>query len=251
MSVIGPFLADGKNNDASIARNIFINNEEDILNWLNDDEVIVVDRGFRDAVPTLNRFGYNVEMPAFLNGRKQLSCEESNNSRCVTKVRWVIESGMSMIKLVMKLLSYLFSQANGRIKQWKYFSQVIPNSSIPYVGGYLKIICALINKYQTPSIIDRTDGDIWATEMSELRDRCNDLQVRLERMSAAARKPQWKKYDAKMVIFPDLTEEDVRNICFGNAEPLSTQNYSNSSFRKLPNQSSERIYFRAFQNFNP
>jgi hypothetical protein len=29
---VGPFLADGKNNDVSIAKNIFINNEQDVLN---------------------------------------------------------------------------------------------------------------------------------------------------------------------------------------------------------------------------
>ena len=113
--MVGPFLADGKNNDASIARNIFINNEEDIINWLKDDDVIVVDRGFRDAVHTLNRFGFNVKMPAFLNGRKQLSCEEANHSRCVTKVRWVIESGMYMIKLLLKFL-FQFSS----ISEWSH-----------------------------------------------------------------------------------------------------------------------------------
>lgn len=91
---MGPFLADGKNNDASIAKNMFINNEQDILNWLHDDDVVVVDRGFRDAVRTINRFGFNAQMPDFLNGKKQMSTEEANHSRCVTKVRWIIESGM-------------------------------------------------------------------------------------------------------------------------------------------------------------
>ena len=94
MSVVGPFLADGKNNDASIAKNIFINNEQGVLDWLHDDDIIVVDRGFRDAVNTIRRFGFNVEMPDFLKGKKQLSCKEANHSRCVTKVRWIIESGM-------------------------------------------------------------------------------------------------------------------------------------------------------------
>ena len=96
--MIGPFLADGKNNDASIAKNIFMNNEEDILNWLKEDDIIIVDRGFRDAVSTINDFGYKVQMPDFLNGKKQLSCEEANHSRCVTKVRWIIEGGMFMIE---------------------------------------------------------------------------------------------------------------------------------------------------------
>jgi hypothetical protein len=87
-------LADGKNNDASIAKNIFMNNEQGVLDWLHDDDIIVVDRGFRDAVNTITRFGFNVEMPDFLKGKKQLSCKEANHSRCVTKVRWIIESGM-------------------------------------------------------------------------------------------------------------------------------------------------------------
>ena len=86
-------MADGKNNDASIAKNIFINNEQDILNWLHQDDVVVVDRGFRDAIRTINNFGYNVQMPDFLNGKKQMSTQ-ANHSRCVTKVRWIIESGM-------------------------------------------------------------------------------------------------------------------------------------------------------------
>jgi hypothetical protein len=94
---VGPFLADGKNNDASIAKNIFINNEQDILNWLQDGDVIVVDRGFRDAINTIKRYGFNAEMPDFTKGKKQLSCREANRTRCVTKVRWIIESGMFII----------------------------------------------------------------------------------------------------------------------------------------------------------
>ena len=65
MSVLGPFLADSKNTDASIAKHIFINNEQDVLNWIHDDDVVVVDRGFRDSISTLNRFGLNVQMPDF------------------------------------------------------------------------------------------------------------------------------------------------------------------------------------------
>ena len=50
-----------------------------------------MDRGFRDAVDTIKRFGLNVQMPNFLNGEKQLPCNEANHSRCITKVRWIIE----------------------------------------------------------------------------------------------------------------------------------------------------------------
>lgn len=93
-------MADGRNNDASIAKNIFINNEQDVLSWLHDNDVVVVDRGFRDAVNTIKRFGFNVEMPDFLKGKKQLSCKEANRSRCVAKVRWIIETGRFIHELL-------------------------------------------------------------------------------------------------------------------------------------------------------
>ena len=92
MSVVGPFLANSKNIVASIAKNIFINNEQDVLNWIHDDDVVVVDRGFRDSISTLNRLGLNVQMPHFLKGKKQFPCREANRTRCVTKVRWIVES---------------------------------------------------------------------------------------------------------------------------------------------------------------
>ena len=94
LSVSGAFLADGKNNDASIAESILKNKEENILGWLEEDGVIVVDRGFRDAVETMNQLGFNVQMSDFLKGKKQLFTMDANHARSVTKVRWVIEAGM-------------------------------------------------------------------------------------------------------------------------------------------------------------
>ena len=104
---------------------------------------------------------------------------------------------------------------NGKIKQWRYFSQIIQNSSIPSVGVYLNIICALINTYGTRNNIDTTTGRQWAAKMRMLLDKGNQLQTRLARMAQGNKKPQWKKNDAQMVIFPTLSEHDVRNICFG------------------------------------
>ncbi len=56
----------------------------------------------------------------------------------------------------------------------------------------------------------------WAAQILMLRDRENQLQQRLERINQDKNKPHWKKYDAKMIHFPTLNEEDVQNICFGN-----------------------------------
>ena len=54
----------------------------------------MVDRGFRDAVETMNQLGFNVQMPDFLKGKKQLSTMDTSHARSVTKVRWVIGADM-------------------------------------------------------------------------------------------------------------------------------------------------------------
>jgi hypothetical protein len=73
----------------------------------------------------------------------------------------------------------------------------------------LNIICAFINAYHKPEIIDKANQERWVTQMLMLRDRENELQKRLERMQNGKKKPQWKKYDTEMVCFPILDEEDV------------------------------------------
>lgn len=92
----------------------------------------MVDRGFRDSVDTMEDLGLNVVLPPFLNGRRQFTTSEANQSRCVTKMRWVVEA------------------VNGRIKQFKFLANTIQNSSIPHLEQYLSIVCAIINKYRPP-----------------------------------------------------------------------------------------------------
>jgi len=58
----------------------------------------------------METLGFQPIMPAFLNGKKQLSAEEANKTRLVTKCRWVIESGMNF-----RTLHCLFYS----LSQWK------------------------------------------------------------------------------------------------------------------------------------
>uniref|UniRef100_A0A8W8IL53 DDE Tnp4 domain-containing protein n=1 Tax=Magallana gigas TaxID=29159 RepID=A0A8W8IL53_MAGGI len=61
-----------------------------------------------------------------------MTTESANTSRLVTKIRWVVES------------------ANSRIKQWKYLQHVLPTSQIPYRGDFIRIVCAICNRYMKP-----------------------------------------------------------------------------------------------------
>ena len=85
ISVIGPYLA--RNNDAAILNHIMRTNVEDIRGWVQEEDIFIVDRGFRDSISYLEEMGIKAEMPAFMaRGETQMSTESANTSRLVTKV---------------------------------------------------------------------------------------------------------------------------------------------------------------------
>ncbi|CAF2102623.1 unnamed protein product, partial [Rotaria magnacalcarata] len=214
LCVMGPFLSDYKNNDASIFKHCVYNNEQDILNWLHDDDVLILDRGFRDTVRAMKQFGFQVAMPSFLNGRKQFSLEEANLNRCITKVRWIVES------------------VNAQLKQWKYFSQTIPNSSLCFLSNYIDITCALINAYGSRCVQDIHSGTEIATQMLQKCQTTNSVQLRL--LELLETKLQWKKYDAQLLIFPELTEQELRNICYGTYQIKQAKSYIREHLKQSP-----------------
>ena len=119
LTVLGPNSCGWEKSDAKITEHMLKSNVEDITNWFEENDVLVVDRGFRDAVDILKKFGISARMPHFLNkSQKQHTTEEANEPRLVTKVRWIVES------------------ANGRIKKWKALSNKMPDCQIPYIGDY-------------------------------------------------------------------------------------------------------------------
>ncbi|XP_062622155.1 uncharacterized protein LOC134283681 [Saccostrea cucullata] len=176
VSVLGPYLADTKNNDANILKHMIYSNAEEIRSWIQEDDVFVVDRGFRDAQDLLEDIGIRMEMPAFMKrGSKQLSTSDSNLSRVVTKVRWIVEA------------------TNGRLKQWQYLAKTLPNSQIPFIGDYVRIVAALCNKYRPP------------------------LSERVETEGLDRRGLRWTKVDAENVApdFPCYEETELRQLTLG------------------------------------
>ena len=87
VAAIGPDLADGRNSDAKILNHIIGTDIQDIKTWLQDDDIMIVDRGFRDSAGVLSNLGIQMQMPSFLQkGQSQHTTEEANSSRLVTKV---------------------------------------------------------------------------------------------------------------------------------------------------------------------
>ena len=120
VGIFGPFFSDNSNNDASILKHTTINNYDDILGWIEENDIIILDRGFRDPLGVLKSLGIDVAMPSCLDpSQKQIDVQNANDSRFVTMLRWMVES------------------VNVCIKRFKWFNQVTPNSSLPSIQDYL------------------------------------------------------------------------------------------------------------------
>lgn len=136
---LGPYQSDGKHNDAALTRHIIDTNKR-LTEFLQDRDVCVVERGFRDVLDAFKAMGYEYQMPAFLEkGRNQHSVEEANDSRLVTKVRWVVEA------------------YHGRMKKWNYFNCVIENDFIPIIGHVNRILSAAMNAFRPPLTCNSPD----------------------------------------------------------------------------------------------
>jgi hypothetical protein len=129
---------------------------------------------------------------------------------------------------------------NGKIKNWKFFAQTIQNTSLPFVGDCLDIVCALINKYYCPAIANIEDGHEIAAQMREMWKVENVLQKQLEQLNQKTTL-RWSKYDAAMCLFPSLTEDDIRNLTFGIHE-FGSFVKTFCCFRLVPNQDGKVLH---------
>lgn len=213
VSVLGPYLSDNKNNDAKILMHAIESNLEQMKTWLHEDDVMIIDRGFRDSLEFLHELGIKTEMPCFLNkGEKQHTVRDSNCSRLTTKIRWIVES------------------ANGRIKSWKYLANVVQNTQIPHIGDDVRLVCAISNKYMKPLCSSSTSDQSFGCRLLYLCKQNNLLMERVQNEELDKReKSKWDRIDASEnfeIEFPKLDEDDLRNITLGVYQLKLAQSYN-------------------------
>ena len=140
ITISGPFYSDFHSNDASVLEGFLLNNYEDIVSWTKENDIMILDRDFRDSLGVLKALGIDAAMPSFLGkSRRQFDVSDANRSRFVMKLRCVIEG------------------VNARLKKFKRFSETIQNSSIPSVSDYMAILAALRNCFHVPMVTTSPD----------------------------------------------------------------------------------------------
>ncbi|XP_050508545.1 uncharacterized protein LOC126885834 [Diabrotica virgifera virgifera] len=167
LDVQGPYFSDSRNNDAAILQHHLEDEEQDevnnLRNWLQPNDIVIVDRGYRDSIHLLNYLGLECHMPPLLpRGQRQLSTENANKARLITKTIWIVEARNGHLKSIFKL-----------------FCGLIPVHHVPNIRMFLKIGCSLINKYFPPIQMQGATAEL-AETMQELAAYENVVKARVE-----------------------------------------------------------------------
>lgn len=140
IDAVGPFPA--TQSDADIMTNLFQNETSAYGRLFKDNDIFILDCGFRDAIPLLER-NYKVYKPESLDqGHSQLTYVQANKSRRVTLCRWVVEI------------------VNGRFKRdFKLFRQRFFNRAANHLMVDFKIAAAILNKFH-PVLVDNSNCNL-------------------------------------------------------------------------------------------
>ena len=144
-------------NDARILKHI-LETDSDLVKLFKEDDILFVDRGFRDAIKILNeKYKMKTMMPNLLHKtQKQFTSEEANNSRLCTKMRWVIESVNGLLKECFKALDNRVE--NKALKHFLTDLRIAGKYVNKYINKilYLNYICSKMLK--EPFLINFTVG---------------------------------------------------------------------------------------------
>ena len=78
------------------------------------------------------------------------------------------------------LVLWVVESSNARIKRWRYLDRVLPNNQIPNIGDYVRIVCAVSNKFSPPlsSCTSKDEDDAEAAKMLHLSKQVrNQMQI--------------------------------------------------------------------------
>lgn len=112
---------------------------------------------------------------------------------------------------------------------WRLLDKVVPNKLLPQIGDFVRIVCALCNKFR-PCLgsMDPESSEI-ATKMLEKADMPNTVQSLVEENNLLTRRAVYSAIEAssdQLDNFPVLSLDDMRTITLGIYQIKHAENYS-------------------------
>lgn len=206
IDVPGPFLA--TKNDAQIL-DYLLSVENGLSTILKEGDIFILDRGFRDIVSTLKEKGFVVLMPALKGKRNQLTAKESNESRLVTKLRWVIEAVHGIIGQKYKLLHHQ-----------------LHNSLLPDAGLYCRIACFLQNRFGKRLNSDKGLLDEIISRMNATKNDVNTLAVEVENNNWNRKVTPFQLLSSEELLdFPEMSLDELKVFFTGSYQLSQSVSY--------------------------
>ncbi|GLV33519.1 hypothetical protein CBL_20249 [Carabus blaptoides fortunei] len=198
LSIFGPYFSNAANNDAQILEHAFQRDGDELRGWFQNNDIVLVDRSYRDAVPFLEHLGIDHRMPAIVQrGERQLSTEDANATRIITKTRWIVESRNGHLRSVFKFLDKPFSVQHAN-----------------HNGDFYRIAGAILNRFYPVILIQNGTIEL-AQEMLLRLHRANEIQHRVTVDNLVRRNGQWRRLHHRDIpAFPvlDLDLGSLPNI---------------------------------------
>lgn len=211
---LGPY--DAKHNDASILEKCFTENQyKDTLKTLKSGDIFLADRGFRDVVEFLEgeENGFTVLTPTMKMDGNQLSTIDANQSRMVTKVRWVVEQAFGSFK-----------------KKFKFFAFPGHNGALAHDYELAQIGFALLNMFHQPILSDREYVEV-ANIMRSRKNKKNQIAPLAKAYNLNMKTACFHKLDSTeaineiVSIFPQLEMTDLHYLCCGSYQLKNAISY--------------------------
>lgn len=199
-----------------------MNSTEGIAEFVEPNDVFILDRGFRDVIKELNNRGIRTLMPNLLaKGQKQFTTQEANESRKVTLHRWVVEAVNGRLKKLFKFFDHNV--------QCHYFM-----NGVEKLNRFLHISCAIMNRYCPPLCQDTEDKLLLLEEIKKRDTEKNTLmeEIKKHESELVRKRIVWKKYTSEeFQDFPRLSLEELHKISLGKFNIKSSKGYTDSYLR--------------------
>ncbi|KAJ8673315.1 hypothetical protein QAD02_004577 [Eretmocerus hayati] len=191
LCILGPYFSDSRNNDAQVLIDQFNRDVDSLAVWMQRGDIILADRAYRDLRAFLMRLlGIDVQMPAFLQrGQNQLSTEDANESRKITRSRWVVES------------------RNGHFRSvFKFLAGTINMMHAVHLNDFYRITGAILNRYRPPLLMEGATAEA-AREVLRRAQLPNAVLATVEEQNLRRRNGQWRRLQQR--DFPDFPVLDL------------------------------------------
>lgn len=214
IDILGPYAA--TTSDAQIMTQMMNNESCPIHYLLQQNDVFILDRGFRDSISNIETCGYVPHMPPTKDrNATQLSNEQANKSRLVTIVRWVIEA------------------INGRFKRdFKIFRNQMFNKSLPNLFTDFRIAGALLNAFREP-FHDSVYAETFIEQINSRMNTTNNLGNYVVAHNVNRQRAAFVTMNNESIniSFPHLTDEDIILFSLGTYHLKLARSYVSEHLR--------------------